>query len=56
MVEQAEKFNMLGIATEFLGEAQKDPVAHRRVICSEAQIVLISPENAKKYETRCGDM
>lgn len=54
MVEQAEKlkFNKLGNATEFAGEAQKDGVA-RRVICSEVQIVLISPENAIKNPMYC---
>ena len=52
MVEQAEKFNKLGNATEFVGEAKKDAVA-RRVICSEVQIVLISPENAIKNPMYC---
>lgn len=46
MVEQTEKFNSLGITTEFVGEAQTDPSARRRVLSGEAQIVLISPENA----------
>lgn len=46
MVEQADKFNKLGIATEFVGEAQLNPAARRKVICGEVQIVLISPENA----------
>ena len=50
MVEQAE-FNNLGITTEFVGEAQKDSDTQRRVICGEAQIVLISPENAIENPT-----
>ena len=52
MVQQAEKFNKLGNATEFVGEAKKDAVA-RRVICSEVQIVLISPENAINNPMYC---
>ena len=48
MVEQTEKFNSLGIKTEFVGEAQTNPSSRRRVLNGEAQIVFISPENAIK--------
>ena len=51
MVEQAEKFNKLGIATEFVGEAQTDIAARRKVICGEVQVVLMSPENAIENPT-----
>ena len=51
MVEQAEKFNKLGIASEFVGEAQRDPAARRKVLCGEVQIVLMSPENAIESHT-----
>ena len=46
MVEQTEKFNNIGIITEFVGEAQTNPDAQRRVLQGEVQIILISPENA----------
>ena len=45
MVEQTEKFNSLGIATEFVGEAQTNPSSRRKVLSGVAQVVLISPEN-----------
>ena len=45
MVEQTTKFNNLGVVTEFVGEAQTNPDAQRRVLRGEVQIVLISPEN-----------
>jgi len=46
MVEQTEKFNTMGIKTEFIGEAQDNPCSRRRVLNGEAQLVFISPENA----------
>lgn len=46
MMEQVHKFNALGISAEFVGEAQTDPAAKRKVLHGEVQIVLISPENA----------
>jgi len=46
MVEQTEKLNVLGITTEFVGEAQTNPSSCRRVLNGEVQVVLISPENA----------
>lgn len=45
MVEQTAKFNSLGIVAEFVGEAQTNPDARRRVLRGEVQVVLISPEN-----------
>ena len=45
MLDQAEKFNKLGISTELVGEAQTNPVSRRRVLQGEVQIVLISPES-----------
>ena len=45
MVEQVAKFNKLGITAEFVGEAQSDASAQKKVLNAEVQIVLISPEN-----------
>ena len=53
MLEQAEKFNKVGIATELVGEAQRDPASRRKVLHGEAQILLISPENLILNVTCC---
>ena len=45
MVEQVAKFIDLGITAEFVGEAQSNAGARRKVLNAEVQIVLISPEN-----------
>ena len=46
MIEQVQKFNNIGISAEFVGEAQIDPVAKKKVLHGEVKIVLITPENA----------
>ena len=46
MVDQVQKFNKIGISAEFVGEAQTDPAAKRKILHGKVQIVLISPENA----------
>ena len=53
MLEQAEKFNRLGIATELVGEAQRDAASHRKLLHEETQIVLISPENLILHVNYC---
>lgn len=45
MIDQKEKFTSVGIAVEFLGEAQTDSTANQRVINGNVQLVFISPEN-----------
>jgi len=37
MIEQTEKFNTMGIKTEFIGEAQVNPCSQRRVLNGEAR-------------------
>ena len=46
MVEQVQKFNKIGISAKFVGEAQTDLAAKRKILHGQVQIVLISPENA----------
>ena len=45
MVEQKAKFVAAGIISEFVGEAQKDPSAWKKVIGGQVQLIYISPEN-----------
>ena len=45
MMDQREKFTPRGISTEFVGEAQQDENAVKRVLHGEIQLVFISPEN-----------
>ena len=44
MMDQRAKFAPLGLSTEFVGEAQEDPTATRRVLEGKIQLVYISPE------------
>jgi len=44
MMDQCDKFKPLGLATDFVGEAQNDPGATQRVLEGKAQLVYISPE------------
>ena len=44
MMDQRAKFAPLGLSTEFVGEAQEDPTATRRVLEGKIQFVYISPE------------
>ena len=44
MMDQKGKFVPRGVAVEFVGEAQQDESAEKKVIQGEAQLVLISPE------------
>ena len=45
MMDQRSKFAPLGLSTEFVGEAQEDPTATRRVLEGKIQLVyIISPE------------
>ena len=45
MIDQKEKFTSLGLRVEYVGKAQTDKTASRRVINGEVQLVYISPEN-----------
>ena len=45
MMDQKEKFISLGLRVEFVGKAQTDKEASKRVINGEVQLVYISPEN-----------
>ena len=44
MMDQRAKFAPLGLSTEFVGEAQEDPTATRKVLEGKIQLVYISPE------------
>ena len=44
MVDQRAKFSPLGLTVEFVGEAQEDRDAVRRVIAGKVQLVYLSPE------------
>ena len=44
MVDQQAKFSPLGLTVEFVGEAQEDRDAVRRVIAGKVQLVYLSPE------------
>ncbi len=45
MMDQAAKFSPRGLATDFVGEAQMDSAATKRVVDGHAQLVFISPES-----------
>lgn len=45
MMDQCSKFTAHGLKAEFLGEAQSDQDAMKRVLDGEAQLVFITPEN-----------
>ena len=45
MMDQTSKFSPQGIATDFVGEAQMDSEATRRVLRGLTQLVFISPES-----------
>ena len=45
MVDQHAKFSPRGLKTDFVGEAQSDEGAEKRVLRGESQLVYISPEN-----------
>ena len=49
MMDQCDKFMPLGLATNFVGEAQNDSVATQRVIEGKTQLVYISPESILKH-------
>ena len=44
MIDQRAKFSPLGLTVEFVGEAQEDRDAVRRVIAGKVQLVYLSPE------------
>ena len=44
MVDQRAKFSPLGLTVEFVGEAQEDRDAVRRVNAGKVQLVYLSPE------------
>lgn len=44
-MDQCENFRSLGIAAEFIGEAQKDKRIIERVLNGDIQLVYISPES-----------
>ena len=45
MVDQKKNFVPTGLSVEFVGEAQDDDAAIRRVLKGNVQLVYISPEN-----------
>ena len=45
MLDQRAKFIHHGLSTEFVGEAQDDKMARRRVLSGDVQLVFISPES-----------
>lgn len=45
MIDLRAKFTPRNLSTEFIGEAQTDPAAERKVLKGEIQLVLISPES-----------
>ena len=45
MIDQRSKFTPRGLTAEFVGEAQTDHAAERRVLRGEAQLVFITPES-----------
>lgn len=45
MMDQRAKFTPRGLATEFVGEAQSDHAAERKVLRGEVQLVFITPES-----------
>lgn len=45
MMDQQEKFMWRGIKTEFVGEAQTDPIVNQKVFGGDLQLLYISPEN-----------
>lgn len=45
MMDQKNKFVPQGISAEFVGEAQDDDSAEKRVVAGDIQLVFISPEN-----------
>ena len=53
MVEQQAKFVAMGISAEYVGEAQKNPIAWRAVVNGEVQLVYISPENILSNPQYC---
>ena len=45
IMDQKAKFSPRGLKTEFIGEAQLDRDAVRRVLTGDVQLVFISPES-----------
>ncbi len=45
MVDQTAKFSPKGLKTDFVGEAQTDDEAQKRILNGESQLVYVSPEN-----------
>ena len=45
MVDQKKNFAPTGVSVEFVGKAQDDNTAVKRVLKGEVQLVYISPEN-----------
>lgn len=48
MVDQKKNFSPTGVTVEFVGKAQDDNAAVKRVLKGEVQLVYISPENILK--------
>ena len=44
-MDQHSRFTSLGLSTEFVGEAQRDKSAIKKVLNGEVQLVYITPEN-----------
>ena len=44
MIDQVKKYSLLGLATQFVGEAQEDPSVTRVVLHGGYQLVFMSPE------------
>jgi len=49
-MDQREKFQSKGLTAEFVGGAQTDPTAIRKVLQGDVQIVFTSPENILNNE------
>ncbi len=45
MMDQQYKYSKRGIAAEFVGENQTDPIVIDRMLQGQAQLVFITPEN-----------
>ena len=45
MIDQAKKFELRGLSTTYIGEAQDDPEAVKRALNAQSQLVFISPES-----------
>ena len=45
MIDQQAKFTVMGLSTEFVGEAEENREVVSKVLNGDVQLVFISPEN-----------